>query len=335
MRKEVISNPLKYSIIIPVYFNEGTLHSTMETLRRDVLAAHSEWSHEIIFVDDGSGDDSLRVLLDIRARDPEHVKVIRLTRNFGQVFAIIAGFSYATGECVLNISADQQDPPSIVNDMLHGYFMEKYEVVIAKRTEREESAYRVLTSRFFYWLVRKLCFASMPPGGFDTVLLGPRARKAFLKEKDPHPFFQGKILWTGYRTKMFGYRRVNRKVGKSRWTLAKKMTFLIDGILSYSYSPIRFMSGVGILISLAGFGYSGAVFIDRLFFGNDVKGWAPLMIVVLILGGFQLLMLGVVGEYVWRTLAQVREREQFIIDEIYDDTVTKENPANIPLLGRK
>ncbi|MFA5160821.1 MAG: glycosyltransferase family 2 protein [Elusimicrobiales bacterium] len=308
----------KYTIVVPVYYNEGCLRPTFESFRREIFDANPGWTPEVIFVDDGSGDGSLKEALEIRAENPQTVKVIKLTRNYGQVFALIAGFSHAKGECVIAISADQQDPASVVSDMLRAYFNEKYEIVIAARKGRDESFYRVATSRFFYWLMRKFCFSNMPVGGFDLVLLGPRAKQAFLREKDPHPFFQGKILSTGYRTKFLSYRRKERKTGKSRWTFAKKLTFLIDGLLSYSYAPIRFMSIAGGIIALLGFSYAGIVLVNRTFYGNPVKGWAPLMIVILVLSGFQMLMIGVIGEYLWRTLAQVRDRDQYLIDEVYE-----------------
>jgi glycosyltransferase involved in cell wall biosynthesis len=306
-----------YSIVIPVYFNEGSLTETMTSIKNDVIARNPNLCCEIIFVDDGSGDGSLDELLRLREKDPQIVKVIKLTRNFGQVNALLAGFSLVRGKCVIAMSADGQDPATLINEMLKSHFEEKFEIVACARQGRDESWYRILTSKLFYALMRKLSFPNMPPGGFDFILLGRRALNVLLRKQEAHPFFQGQILWTGFKSKFTEYRRQNRKVGQSRWTFAKKLTYLIDGVISYSFLPIRLMSGVGILTALLGFLYAVIIFVSFMVWGHPVQGWVPLMIVMLITGGFQMLMLGVIGEYLWRTLAQVRNRDPYIIEAIY------------------
>lgn len=307
-----------YSLVIPVYFNEGCLVKTMQSIREEVIAKNPGYACEVIFVDDGSGDGSLEELLSIRKAYPEIVKVIKLTRNFGQVCAILAGYSHVRGKCVITMSADGQDPANLINEMLRAYFTEGYEVVICTRKGRDESFYRILTSRIFYSLIKKMIFPTMPQGGFDFVLMGERALRVFMKNTDAHPFFQGQILWMGFRTKFIEYHRRERIAGESRWTFAKKLTYLIDGVLAYSFTPLRVSSCSGILLAVLGFIYALIVFVSKLIYGNPIKGWTPLMIVVLLIGGFQLLMLGIVGEYIWRTLAQVRNRDLFIIDTIYE-----------------
>ena len=273
---------------------------------------------EVIFVDDGSGDGSLDELLRLREKDPQIVKVIKLTRNFGQIHALLAGFSYARGECVVAMSADGQDPAVLINEMLRAYFEEQYEIVVCARQGRDESWYRVLTSRLFYALIRKLSFPNMPPGGFDFVLLGRRALDVLLKNQEAHPFFQGQILWTGFKTKFIQYRRLERKVGRSRWTFGKKLTYLIDGAMSYSFLPLRLMSAMGILFALLGFLYAVIIFVLKLVGGIPIQGWAPLMIMMLIMGGIQMLMLGVIGEYQWRTLGEARCRPSYVIEAVFD-----------------
>jgi glycosyltransferase involved in cell wall biosynthesis len=308
-----------YSIVIPVYYNEGCLSETMASLKNDVIAQHPDLTCEVIFVDDGSGDGSLNELLRIREENPKIVKVIKLTRNFGQPKARLAGLSYAKGKCVATMSADGQDPAVLINEMLKAHFEEQFEIVICTRQGRDESWYRILTSRLFYALMKKLSFPNMPPGGFDFVLLGRRALDVLLRNQEAHPFFQGQILWMGFKTKFIEYRRLVRKVGRSHWTFGKKLTYLIDGVMSYSFLPMRLMSGMGILAALLGFLWALRIFINFMVRGNPVKGWSPLMIVILVMGGLQMLMLGVIGEYLWRTLAQVRNREPYIIETIYDD----------------
>lgn len=308
-----------FSIVIPVYFNEGILPITMEALRIEVLEKNKHLSCEIIFVDDGSEDGSFNTLLQLREQYPEIVKVVKLTRNFGQVSAITAGLAFASGRCTIIMSADNQDPAELINLMLDAFFNDKVDIVICSRTGRDETVLRKWTSNIFYNLMKKLSFSSMPPGGFDYVLLSRRAFKVILRNREANPFFQGQILWTGFKTKFIEYHRRKREIGTSKWTFGKKLTYLIDGVMSYSFAPIRLMSTVGISVALLGFIYAAIVFFIRITWGLPVEGFAPLMIVILVLGGLQMIMLGIIGEYLWRVLAQVRNRDPYIIESTHGE----------------
>jgi glycosyltransferase involved in cell wall biosynthesis len=307
-----------YSIVIPVYYNEGSLAPTLQDIQSQVIARNPGRSCEVIFVDDGSGDGSLAELLGLQQSYPELVRVVKLTRNFGQVSALLAGFAQARGRCVVFLSADGQDPAHLIDDMLRAHFEEGYEIVACAREGRDESLYRVLTSKMFYWLMRKLTFPEMPLGGFDFVLMGRRALQVMLANPEAHPFLQGQILWTGFSTKFIRYRRRQREVGVSRWGFGKKVTYLIDGVMSYSFVPIRLISLVGIIVACLGFLYALSIFIIKLVWDLPVQGWAPIMIVILVMGGMQMVMLGVIGEYIWRSLAQSRRRPAYVVDRIYD-----------------
>jgi glycosyltransferase involved in cell wall biosynthesis len=312
-------NIIDYSIIIPVYYNEEALAATFSELLRDVIAKFPDRRPEIIFVDDGSGDGSLAELLRLHEQHPKLVRVVKLTRNFGQVSALLAGFSLARGTCVVAMSADGQEPAERINEMLKAHFEEKYEVVVCTRETRAESRYRTVTSRLFYSMLRKLAFAEMPVQGFDFFLLGRNALSAILRNREAHPFLQGQILWTGFQPKFIAYHRRTRLHGKSRWTFGRKLTYLIDGVIGYSFFPIRLISLIGFLIALAGFAYAALIVVMKILGGIQIRGWAPLMIVVLVLSGFQMLMLGIIGEYVWRTLAQSRNRAPYLIEKVHED----------------
>jgi dolichol-phosphate mannosyltransferase len=307
-----------YSIVIPVYYNEGCLEPLMHSLMSAVFQANASYTGEVIFVDDGSGDGSLAKLRQIQDHFPTIVTIIKLTRNFGQASALLAGYNHAQGKCVITMSADGQEPPEMINDMLKAFFEENYEVVICTRSGRDESSYRIITSRFFYYLMRKLTFSDMPKGGFDFWLLSRRASGGLIRNADAHPFLQAQVLWMGFRTKILSYRRRERLAGVSRLSFAKKYAALLAGILAYSVAPIRAMSMAGCIFALLGFVYAACIVIDHLLGGNAVKGWAPLMIMVLVMGGFQMVMLGVIGEYLWRTSMQVRRRDMYLIDAIYE-----------------
>jgi glycosyltransferase involved in cell wall biosynthesis len=314
----VSGNTPDYSCVLPVYFNEGSLTHTFNELKEHVIDANPGYVAEIIFVDDGSGDGSFKELVGLRKENPGLIKIVKLTRNFGQAGALMAGFSQARGRCVVAMSADGQDPAELINEMIKAYFDEHYEVVICHREERDEPYSRKLASEIFYSLTRRLSFPNMPVGGFDFFLLGRRALQVLLRNTESHPFMQGQILWTGFPPKYLSYRRRKREIGESRWTLGKKITYLIDGVMSYSSMPIRIMSVAGALIASTGFLYAFLIIATKLIWGSPIQGWAALMVVSLTLGGLQLLMLGVIGEYMWRTLAQTRDRDAYVIEEVLE-----------------
>jgi glycosyltransferase involved in cell wall biosynthesis len=306
------------SIVIPVYYNEGSLSKTMASLKAEVIDPNSDLTCEVIFVDDGSRDGSLAELLRLHDEHPGLVKVIKFTRNFGQVAALMAGCGMAKGRCVVLMSADGQDPAGLIVDMLKVRLEESVDIVVCSRQGRDESQYRIWTSKLFYWLMRRLSFPNMPGGGFDFVLLSRRVVEVILRNQEAHPFLQGQILWTGFTTKFIDYVRREREIGASRWTLKRKITYLIDGVVGYSFVPIRLTALGGAVVAFIGFAYACVILVAKIAWGNPVPGGALTPILILILGGCQLLMLGIMGEYVWRILAQARHRDPYIIDAIYD-----------------
>jgi len=307
------------SLVIPVYFNEGSIRKTFVQISEVLKSNNYVKNYEIIFIDDGSEDSSLDEILKLKAEFPnENIKVIKFTRNFGQVAAIRAGYSFSNGKIIINISADLQDPPALINRMIEAHLNEKYEVVICTREAREESYFRRKTSSIFYKLIKYLSFKNMPEGGFDFVLISDKVKNAILSNSEANPFWQGQILYLGYKIKFIPYKRQKREMGISRWTFSKKLKYLIDGVLSYSYLPVRLMSLMGLIVSLLGFIYAAYIVIARIYGNVPFTGWAPIMILILVLSGFQMLMLGIIGEYLWRTLDQVRNRPPYIIEKIYE-----------------
>jgi polyisoprenyl-phosphate glycosyltransferase len=318
MAKNDLIKKIDYSIIIPVYCNEGSLTALYKRILSDVVKQNLSKSYEIIFIDDGSYDNSFEELNQLRQQDIEHIKLIKFTRNFGQGAAITAGYQYASGQCIINISADLQDPPSLINIMLEKYFKEKYEIVICYRESRDETFFRTITSKMFYKTINKLNFQKMPIGGFDFALISHRVKELMTKP-EANPFWQGQILWTGYNIKFIPYKRAKREIGESKWTTSKKIKYLIDGIMAYSYFPLRIMSATGLMTAMLGFLYAVIIFLARIFGSIPIKGFAPLMIITLLLSGTQMLMLGIIGEYLWRVLDQVRNRPQFLIEKILSE----------------
>tara|TARA_B100000315_G_scaffold122868_2_gene112861 strand:- start:2163 stop:3116 length:954 start_codon:yes stop_codon:yes gene_type:complete len=316
--KQTKNQLIDYSIVIPVYQNEGSLEDTFKALKEKVIDKNPKYTAEIIFIDDGSTDKSFEILLKLYEDYPELIIVINLTRNFGTYPAIIAGYNKARGKCVINISADLQEPPKLIHEMLHYHFNENFNIVICNRDSRDDGLYRTITSKIFYSVIKKLCFPNMPTGGFDFSLISNRVKNEILQDLEADFFLQGKILWTGYKIKYIPYKRRKREIGKSQWTFSKKLKWFIDSLMSYSFFPIRFMSASGIFISLIGFIYAVVVFLQRILSDDYIFGWAPIVILILILSGFQMLMLGVIGEYLWRMFSQVRNRPKYVINEIIE-----------------
>lgn len=307
---------IDYTIVLPVYFNEGSLLPAYEKLKAEILTLQPRLQGGLLYVDDGSGDRSYDVLRQIHAKGEVPVTLVKLSRNFGQVMAIRAGISHCTSPTVIVISADGQEPPDLIPKMLAEHVEGKSEVVICTRADREEDAYRIWTSRLFYATMRKLCFKDMPMGGFDCFLLGPAALDAFRQEQELQPFLQGQILRLGFSRAFISYTRLKREFGTSRWTLGKKIAYFFDGLMNYSFFPIRAVSYLGMALAFLGMAYATVVLLNKVLGGAAIKGWTPLMIVVLVLGGAQMLTLGVFGEYLWRILVQVQRRNPYLVEQV-------------------
>lgn len=305
---------MKISIVVAVYNNEGAITKTHERIRStfaDVLPGHK---YELVFVDDGSKDGSLKEILDLRKGDP-CVKAITFTRNFGQMAAMLAGFKEAAGDAVINISADLQDPVELIPKMVEKWESGS-ELVICFRAERSDSFLARWSSKVAYAILRS-ALPQIPSGGFDVVLMDREVMDAFNAIDVRHRFFQGDLLWAGYRTSFVPYERQPRTIGRSQYTFGKKLKNFLDAVLDASYLPIRFISALGFITAGLGFIYAFTVVIAWLAGDTPFSGWAPLMIVILIVGGLIMLMLGVIGEYVWRINEEVRKRPNYLVRSKY------------------
>ncbi|PJE40010.1 MAG: glycosyltransferase [Flavobacterium sp.] len=309
---------MKLSFVIPVFRNEGSITPTYEKITG--LMHKLVLDYEFVFVNDGSDDNSMQELIALHEQDSK-VKVLSFSRNFGQVPAIIAGMKEVTGAAAVSMSADLQEPIELIENMISKW-QSGNEIVIGHRVDREDSFIANKASAVFYSLM-KYVNPKMPKGGFDFLLIDQKAIAVFNQIDERNRFFQGDILWLGFSVAFIPYSRLKRTIGKSQWTLSKKLKYFIDGLLNTSYIPIRLMSLLGIIISFFGFLYAIVIAYNRFINNTPFEGWAPIMILILIIGGLIMLMLGIIGEYVWRTYDETRKRPLYIIkDKLAKDETT-------------
>ena len=303
------------SIVAPVYHNAPSLADLLEELRA-VAARNPSDDFEFIFVDDGSRDDSFAVLKELAAMEPR-MKVAKLSRNFGSNPAIMAGLSLAQGDAVAAIAADLQDPPALLHDMI-ARWREERKVVIAARRDRADPFPTSLLSDTFYRLFRRFAIKSMPARGFDFFLIDKQVCTLINGIQENNAYLMGLILWLGFEPEVIYYDREARqeRYGQSMWTLGRKMKYFVDSFVAFSHFPIRISSALGILFSLLGLIYAIWVIYARLALGIATEGWASLIVVVLIATGLQMLILGIIGEYMWRNLDETRRRPRFIIEQV-------------------
>ena len=308
---------MQISVIVPV-FNEGEAVRAAHDAIAQVFASQLPTvDFEILFVDDGSKDDSFLHLSALASQYP-YVRVIKLSRNCGSHMAIRAGFEHVQGDCACFVPCDLQDPPSVIPSML-ACLADPVKIVWAVRSSRDDSFSSRVMSRIFFLLGRLLVSNNLAPSGASMFLVGPEVLKSIRLYREKNLILDGLFATMDVKHAYVPYSRQARKTGTSKWTLGKKLTLFADFFVGYSYVPIRTMSYLGILLSALGFLYACVVLVNRLFFNTPIQGWTSLMMVVLILGGFQMTMMGIIGEYLWRVLDEVRERPRYIIEAFLNE----------------
>ncbi|MCR4696250.1 MAG: glycosyltransferase family 2 protein [Lachnospiraceae bacterium] len=301
----------KLSIIIPVYYNEDTLMDLYLDLKEKVFLQIPDY--ELVMVDDGSGDKSWEIMNEIRDMD-ERVRLVKLSRNFGEHSALLAGFSVCTGDCAVTKQADLQEDSTLILDMFESW-KQGNKVVLAIRKSRDESFIKVFFANRYYSMVRKFVNKEMPSGGCDCYLIDRRVIEVIERLDEKNSSLTLQVMWSGFKTDKVFFDRKNREKGKSRWTLAKKIRLVMDTLISFSNAPIKFMILVGSLFNIFAIVMFVSVLIEYFTNGVPVVGWASLMSVVLCSSGLILMMIGILGEYLWRVLDAARNRPVFIIDE--------------------
>ena len=307
----------RIAIVVPVYHNAASLADLLARLQV-VASRHPQDTFRFVFVDDGSKDDSFAVLLALAKAEPR-LTALKLSRNFGSNAALFAGLAEADGDAIATISADLQDPPETLDAML-AHWRAGRKVVLAARESRDDPPATAFLAGLFYRLFRRYAIATMPEGGFDFFVVDRSVRNLLLGMQESNAYLMGLVLWLGFDPAVVPFRRQARdaRYGKSMWGFGRKLKYFIDSFVAFSYVPIRAASLLGLLVSAAGLLY--AVFIVFAYFALDLKvqGWASLMIVLLVVSGAQLLVMGMIGEYLWRSLDETRRRPRYVLEARVD-----------------
>ena len=301
------------SVVVPAY-NEQEVISTFHERLTAVLNQLS-LDREIVYVNDGSRDNTLDILRRLHEQD-EHVCVVDLSRNFGKEIALSAGLEHAQGDAIIVIDADLQDPPELIPELLKEW-QNGYDVVYARRTHREgETILKRLTAALFYRVMRKVGSVQLPEDTGDFRLLSRRAVNALNSFKEHHRFMKGLFAWIGFRQKAVNYERDPRHAGQTKWNYWKLWNFAIDGITSFTIAPLKFATYIGMFTSLLAFVYGSYMIIKTLLYGNPVPGYPSLIVIVLFLGGVQLMAIGVLGEYIGRIFTETKHRPLYFVNEL-------------------
>jgi polyisoprenyl-phosphate glycosyltransferase len=310
------------SVVVPCFNEQEVIGATHERLTQ-VLSGMGV-SYELLFVNDGSVDGTDFILDDLAGRDPR-VRVLHFSRNFGQQFAVTAGFDHAIGDCVLLMDADLQDPPELIPDM-YQLWLAGNDIVYGQRTTREgETGLKKATSRWFYRTLNALSDVNMPVDTGDFRLVDRAAVDAFNSMREPDRYVRGMVAWVGFDQKPLPYKRDARAAGQTKWNYAKLSMLAADGIMSFSLAPLRLVLFIGFaIVGIAILGGLFAIF-NRLFTDNWVSGWTGLFFAVLFMGGVQLMVLGVIGEYVGRIYMSGKERPLYIVKRKVGFTPTLSN----------
>lgn len=298
------------SLVIPVY-NEEEVLAELHLRLADALQ-HLPADVEMLFVNDGSSDNTLQKLEELRQEDPR-IAILELSRNFGKEIAMSAGIDYARGDAVVIMDADLQDPPELIPQLV-AEWQNGFDVVYARRVERKgESWLKRATAYLFYRFMRRFTSVPLPEDTGDFRLLSRRAVESLKELKEHHRFMKGLFAWIGYPQKAVLFHRDPRFTGVSKWNYLRLWNFAIEGITSFTIAPLKISTYLGLFTAVSALIYALVVIVKTLIFGDPVKGYPSLMVVILFLGGIQLLSLGIMGEYLGRMFNETKRRPLYII----------------------
>ncbi len=311
----------RLQIIVPVFNEQEVVDLFYEKMKQILTNCDVNWT--LLFVDDGSTDGTVQHIEFLRHKD-NRVGYVTLSRNFGKEYALTAGLDHADADVVVVIDADLQDPPELIPQMLDEWH-NGYDVVYATRKVREgETFMKKATASWFYKVINKMSKISIPKDTGDYRLMDIKAVRAINKLRESNRFMKGIFAWVGYKQKAIYFDRKERIAGTTKFNFRKLFSFAVDGITSFSYVPLRFATWLGTIVALFSFLYGLKVIAKALIFGGDPQGYPTMMVVILFLGGIQLLALGIIGEYLGRLFEENKQRPLYLIDKYQPPTNNEE-----------
>lgn len=301
-----------YSLVIPLYNEEQVIHECIKRVTN--VMGNKSFDYEVIFVNDGSKDSTEEIVKQYCEKD-DHLKLITFSRNFGHQTAITAGMDNSSGDAVVVMDADLQDPPEVILDLI-AKFEEGYDVVYAIRSKRKgESLFKKVTAKIFYRYMRSMSDVDIPIDTGDFRLISRQVCDVLKTLTERNRYVRGLVSWVGFKQTGVYYEREERFAGETKYPLKKMLKLSVDGITSFSTKPLKLSKWIGLIVSAAGFIYALVIIIQKLFGVEMQTGWASTIVIVLIIGGIQLLMMGITGEYIARIFEESKNRPLYIIKE--------------------
>jgi dolichol-phosphate mannosyltransferase len=301
-----------YSVIIPVYNEQEVIteaYNRLTTVMKDL-----DGPYELIFVNDGSKDETAFIIAGFCAADPA-VRLINFTRNFGHMAAITCGMEYAKGDAVIVIDADLQDPPEVLPEMAAAW-RQGFDVVYGKRKKRHgETWFKKITAKYFYRIMQTLTPVALPVDTGEFRLIDRKVCDAVNRLHEKSRYIRGLVSWVGFKQTAVEYVREERFAGKTKYPLDKMLSFAMDAITSFSYKPLKLATSLGFLISLLGFGYLMVILFQYLFTDTTITGWTSTVGIILFTQGIVLMILGLMGEYIGRIYEEVKNRPVYMVQE--------------------
>ncbi|GGY61055.1 glycosyltransferase family 2 protein [Streptomyces omiyaensis] len=318
------------SLVVPCFNEEDVLARFHSHVTKELDALEGDF--EIVYVDDGSRDRTLPILRDLAAADPARVRFVSFSRNFGKEAAMLAGLRHAAGDAVVLMDADLQHPPELVHRMV-ALHAEGYDQVVARRTREGDRVTRTLTARLYYRAINRLVDVELVDGVGDFRLLSRRTVDAVLGLGEYNRFSKGLFSWVGFRTTTFAYENAVREEGRSKWTFGKLLNYGLDGLLSFNNKPLRAAVYLGLLLVSLALAYAGWIVVDALAHGVDTPGYVTLLVAVTALAGVQMVMVGLIGEYVGRIYYEVKRRPHYLVAETHAGREKGEGRADTRAAG--
>lgn len=303
----------KVSVLVSVYKNENNIIPFYEDFMANIVPAFKDEGddYELIMINDDSPDNSWSIMKSLAIKD-DHIKLLRLSRNFGAISATFTGLSYATGDCITVKACDLQEPAELTVKM-YKEWKNGEKVLFAVREARSDGFFSDMMSNVYYWVMRKMVDSSMPKGGFDIYMIDKDVKNQIVQMNDKNSNIALQLMWLGFHPKKLYYVRKEREIGKSSWTFSKKVKLFLDSLIAFSYVPIRLMTMIGLLFFLFAIIFGIKVIIAKIHGLIPIQGYTTLLVIVLFSAGIIMFTLGILGEYIWRILEASRNRPQFVV----------------------